>query len=90
MKRFEVTLIPETKTLRHVILRIDYYGIYFLCEQEGNLVAGVSYQWPTFIQRHVNGEDAAMHLVPGLSGFSWDAQETIEYWERNDPWWYHD
>lgn len=66
------TLFRETRTTRRIDFRLDNYGIYFLAYQAGDMVAGVSYQFPEWFTKNE-------YLVPGLSGFSWDAQEVNDF-----------
>jgi len=80
----EYTLFRETRTTRKVTFRADRYGLYLLCWERGCLAAGVSYQWPNWLQRKVNGEDAARHLNPGLSGFSW-GPDVVEFLDHSMP-----
>lgn len=80
----EVTLFPETKITREIEFRADRYGLYLNCCQSKCLVAGISFQWPTWLQRLVNGEESARHLVAGLRIYSWDAQECIDYWQLRE------
>lgn len=72
-----LVLFRERRTLRQVEFRIDRYGIYLLFSQEGYLVAGVSYQYPEFLTKN-------QHLVPGLSVWSWDAQDRIAFWKDRE------
>lgn len=71
------------KHIRKLSFRADRYDLYFLCYQEDCLVAGISFQYPAWIQKRINGDFAAMHLVPGLSLFSWDAEEIIEFYRHD-------
>lgn len=76
-----IVLFRETRTTRQSTFRADQYGLYLLFWERGNLAAGVSYQWPSWVQRKINGEDTDRHLNPGLSVFSWgpDVLDTAEY-----------
>lgn len=74
----KITLVRETRTTRRVDIRVDSVGLYILFWQCGELAACVSYQYPTFIQRRLNGEMAAIHYIPGLSVMSL-SEEQLEY-----------
>jgi len=72
----DVTIIPETSTTRQVTFRFEAkYGVYLLFWQQGEMVAGMSIQWPEFIT-------GSRFFKPGISIFSHDAQEIID--RRNE------
>lgn len=66
------TLFKGSKTLRRIDFRIDTQGVYLLFYQGDVLAAGISYQY------HWN---KSIHLVPGWSFFSWNAQRHQEIFD---------
>lgn len=64
----DICVFPGTKSLRQIDFRADRCGLYLNIYQQGILVAGVSFQFPTWLTKN-------RYISPGFHGFSHDFEE---------------
>jgi hypothetical protein len=64
----DVCIFPATKTTRRVEFRADRYGLFLNFYQQNILVAGLSFQFPSWITGN-------RHHTPGFHGFSYDFEK---------------